>query len=136
MQHLIEHHWCLYESPEGDFPRVYVFPSLTSLIEAVSKREGKEVAVWVMYGVPLRLTKLTQRAGSSDTYDRYLLLPNQMAVRIATGNVQLIEQDKLPSSVEVQDDGWLGDPAFNQSGSFFKPGFTEQDDVDDNEGST
>ncbi len=138
MHQLIEHHWCLYESPEGEFPRVFVFPSRASLVEAVSKREGKEVAVWVMYGVPLRLTKLTQRPGSQDAYDRYLLLPNQMAVKIASGDVQLLEQGKLPSSVEVQDDGWLGDPALTESGGFFKPGFTEQGgfDEDEDEGST
>lgn len=53
----VEHHWCLCEMPEGEFPRIYIFPSLQRLAEAIAKREGKETACWAMYGVPLRLSQ-------------------------------------------------------------------------------
>ena len=39
---LVEHRWCLCEMAEGDYPRVYVFPTLDRLVEGIAKREGQD----------------------------------------------------------------------------------------------
>lgn len=119
----IEHRWCLCDMPDGDFPRVYSYGNLANLIEALAKREGKETAVWAMYGVPLMLTKALTRgsAEEKETY-RYLLLPGNQAVVVANKEpFRLISQDELPDDLETENDGWLGDPAFLRSSDYFMP---------------
>ena len=69
----VQHHWCLCDMPEGDFPRVYAFTSLPRLVEAINKRDGQETAIWAMYGIPLRITQASFTKGSN-TKIRYLLL--------------------------------------------------------------
>ena len=120
----IEHRWCLCDMPEGEFPRIHSYLNLSSLVEALAKREGKETAVWAMYGVPLILTKALTR-GSDDEKElyRYLLLPNQMATIVAHKEpFKLIAQDNIPEEhLEPEESGWLGDPAFLTSDQFFLP---------------
>jgi len=125
----IEHHWCLCEMPEGDFPRVFAFPSLQRLTEAIAKREGQETAVWPMYGIPLRLTKPANNPKQPVSATRYLLLPNQLAAVVSSVEpYQLVDQIILPESLETQDEGWLGDPQMLKDQSYFLPGVIEDDD--------
>lgn len=135
----IDHHWCLCEMPEGDFPRVYAFSSLPRLVEAIAKRDGQETAVWAMYGIPLRVTKPVFSKGSKGKV-RYLLLPNQLAVQVSTeADCDFIDQSLLPDNVETQDEGWLGDPGYLKEQSYFVEGIVEDDqfsadpDMDDEE---
>lgn len=114
----IDHHWCLCEMPEGDFPRVYAFQSIRRLVEAIAKREGQETAVWAMYGIPLRLTRLITAANGKQV--RYLLLPNQLAVAISeASSLTVIEQSLLPDDLATQDEGWLGDPDYLKEQQYF-----------------
>lgn len=107
----LEHHWCLCDMPEGEFPRVHIYQSLSRLVESIVKREGQETAVWVTYGVPLRLTKPWSLAGGKKV--RYLLLPNNLAAVVSGSEpFSIISQDELPSDIEIQDEGWLGDPEY------------------------
>lgn len=119
----ITHSWCLCDMPEGEFPRVYVYNSLQGLVEAVVKREGQETAVWALYGVPLRLTKTVMQG---DKRVRYLLLPGQHAAVVSERlPYNLVAQSDLPNNLELEDTGWLGDPAYLQAQQFFTPGYTE-----------
>lgn len=114
----IEHHWCLCDMPEGEFPRVYVYSSLPRLIEAIEKREGDETAVWAMYGIPLRLTKTIKLAGNKQS--RYLLLPNNMAAVVGgQESGKIIDQSLLPDDLAVQEEGWLGDPDYLEDQHYF-----------------
>lgn len=125
---IIEHQWCLCEMPEGDFPRVYAFPTLKRLVEAIAKREGQETAVWPMFGVPLRLTKALPNPKKAGELTRYLLLPNQLAAVVSINDeFQLIDQSVLPDSLETQDEGWLGDPDMLKEQGYFIAGFVEED---------
>jgi hypothetical protein len=121
----IQHHWCLCDMQEGDFPRVHVYSNLQSLSEAIAKREGKETAVWAMYGIPLQLTKPVLK--SNGDKQRYLLLPNQMAVTVGNKeDYQLLEQSALPATT-LEETGWLGNPMYLDSQQFYTPGFLEND---------
>ncbi len=140
----IEHKWCLCDMPEGDFPRIHSYSDLSGLIDAIAKREGKETAVWAMYGVPLQLSKLQNRGNEEDKdVYRYLLLPENSAVIVARKEpFKLINQDDLPSDLEIEDQGWLGDPALLVPDKYFhdKSIATNQmsadPDMDDNDGET
>lgn len=112
----VDHNWCLCEMPEGEFPRVYVYQSLDRVIEAILKREGKETAVWVTYGVPLRITK-PEKQGPNKS--RYLLLPNNLAVEVAAGEPNVISQLDLPDGLEVQEEGWLGDQGYLECQNYY-----------------
>jgi len=121
----ISHHWCLCDMQEGDFPRVHVYPNLQSLTEAIAKREGKETAVWAMYGIPLQLTKPVLKPNGDK--QRYLLLPNQMAVTVGSKeDYQMIEQSLLPA-IDLEETGWLGNPLYLESQQFYTPGFVDDD---------
>jgi hypothetical protein len=121
----ITHHWCLCDMQEGDFPRVHVYPNLQSLTEAIAKREGKETAVWAMYGIPLQLTKPILKPNGDK--QRYLLLPNQMAVTVGSKeDYKMIEQSLLPATT-LEETGWLGNPLYLESQQFYTPGFVDDD---------
>lgn len=119
----IEHRWCLCDMPEGEFPIVHSYTNLASLVDALAKREGKETAVWVMYGVPLMLSKaLTRGSDEEKELYRYLLLPNDQAVIVANKEpFKLLAQSELPDNLEMSDDGWLGDPDFLKSDEYYMP---------------
>jgi hypothetical protein len=121
----IVHHWCLCDMQEGDFPRVHIYPNLQSLSEAIAKREGKETAVWAMYGIPLQLTKPILKPNGDK--QRYLLLPNQMAVTVGNKeDYQMVEQSLLPATT-LEETGWLGNPLYLESQQFYTPGFVDDD---------
>lgn len=59
---------------------------------------------------------------------RYLLLPNQMAMTVSLDREpQLIQQSLLPESLELQDEGWLGDPDMLRDQHYFTEGYVEDD---------
>lgn len=121
----IEHHWCLCDMPEGDFPRVHLYTTVQGLAEAIARREGQETAVWAMYGVPLVLTKPVNTGDSQKA--RYLLLPNQMAALVSTKEpFRFLEQSQLPDNLETEDEGWLGDSAYRATQQFFSAGYVEE----------
>lgn len=122
---VIEHHWCLCDMPEGDFPRVHLYTTIQGLTEAIARREGQETAVWAMYGVPLRLTKPVTTGDGQKS--RYLLLPNQLAAVVSTHiPFRFLEQSQLPENLETEDEGWLGDAAYRATQQFFSEGYTEE----------
>jgi len=128
----IEHHWCLCEMVEGDFPRVFAFPNPQRLVEAIAKREGDETAVWPMYGIPLQLTQAVPHPQREGELTRYLLLPNQLAAVVSrTEPYRLIEQTLLPDNLELQEEGWLGDPAMMQEQGYYVEGIVDEDDDED-----
>ncbi len=121
----IQHHWCLCDMQEGDFPRVHAYSNLQGLAGAIAKREGKETAVWAMYGVPLQLTKPIIKPNGNK--QRYLLLPNQMAVTVGSEeDCVLLEQAALPA-ITLEETGWLGNPLYLESQQFYTPGFVDDD---------
>ena len=125
---LVEHRWCLCEMAEGDYPRVYVFHTLDRLVEGIAKREGQETAVWPMFGMPLGLSKAMQVPGQGNRVVRYLLLPNQKAAIISkTESFEIIDQSLLPANMEMQDEGWLGDPEYMAGKSYYEEGYIESD---------
>ncbi len=125
---LVEHRWCLCEMAEGDYPRVYVFPTLDRLVEGIAKREGQETAVWPMFGMPLGLSKAMNVPGQGNRVVRYLLLPNQKAAIISkTESFEIIDQSLLPANMEMQDEGWLGDPEYMAGKSYYEEGYIESD---------
>lgn len=130
---LVEPQWCLCEMMEGDFPRVYAFRSLSMLAAAIAKREGTETAVWLLWGIPLRLSQaISQSTGGETVLIRYLLLPNQKAAVVSkTGQFQIIDQSLLPAGMEIQEEGWLGDPLYLEDPSFYTPGFIDDDSFSD-----
>ena len=121
---VIEHHWCLCDMPEGDFPRVHLYTTIQGLTEAIARREGQETAVWAMYGVPLRLTKPVTTGDGQKS--RYLLLPNQLAAPVSTsGEFRLVTQESLPENLETEEDGWLGDPTYFSNQRYYLSGYTD-----------
>jgi hypothetical protein len=105
--------WVICEQPEGEFPKIRMFETAEALVRHLGELDGTETAVWPLYGIPLRFT-----LAYGKTKDRYLFLPGeQTALRIpksAREAVERIDADLL-SSMEWQDDGWMGDPALAES---------------------
>jgi len=103
--------WCVCEMPEGDFPRVRVFSEFEALVRHIGKLEGQEVSVWVFYGTPISLTKKDDFGG------RYLMPSRQEAFRIPTIPAEtVLAVDSLQvGQLDVQEDGWLGDPSLTES---------------------
>lgn len=137
---VIDHQWCLCEMPEGDFPRVFAYSTLERLAEAIAEREGEETAVWPMYGVPLRITQSMASSSRKEGRVRYLLLPNQVAVVISKDfPPKIIDQSLLPEHLEIQDEGWLGDPDMLRDQGYFMQGYVEEEqfsadpDMDDDD---
>jgi hypothetical protein len=82
-----------------------------------------------MFGVPLRLTKALPNPKKPGALTRYLLLPNQLAAVVSSDEgFQLIPQTVLPDSLEMQDEGWLGDPDLLKEQGYFIDGFVEEDE--------
>lgn len=125
-EQLIDHKWCICEMAEGDFPRVFCFANLQSMIEAVAKREGSETAIWPMFGVPLQISKpLNTLEGG---VIRYLILPNGKAAVVSkSAAFKIVDQSLLPANLEIQDEGWLGDPDYVSSKEYYEAGFIEAD---------
>ena len=131
--------WCVCEMPEGDFPRVRVFGDFEAMTRHISKLEGEEVSVWVFYGTPISLTQ-----SDKDGF-RYLLTSRREAFRLslsqsATEPVVSVARDQV-SSLNIQEDGWLGDPNLTEStnanyyirGATRDNAFDSPDDEDDGE---
>lgn len=125
-----QHHWVLCSMPEGEFPRVSVYPQLSRLVEAIAKLEGQEVAVWAMFGVPLRLTQRFEHNGGNA---RYILLPSQTAALVAKGvRFEILPQSEIPDGLAIEEDGWLGDNTITGD-DYFVPGFVDDEDKHENE---
>lgn len=108
--------WCVCESPEGEFLKIRIFTELTKLVAYLASLEGREVAVWNFYGVPVRMT-----LRNPTSKQRYLLLPGcDEAVLIARGplvrvDASLILDDSLVEKFQL--DGWMGHPALAEASS-------------------
>jgi len=105
--------WCACEMPEGDFPRVRVFGDFDTMVRHVSKLEGEEVSVWVFYGTPVSLTQ-----PDKDGF-RYLLTSRQEAFRLSSRQsvaepAVSVAREQV-SGLNIQEDGWLGDPNLTES---------------------
>jgi len=125
-ERLVDHKWCLCEMAEGDFPRVFCFSSLRSLAEAIAKREGTETAVWPLFGMPLGVSKALNTTDGKTV--RYLFLPNDKAAVVGKDvKFEIVDQSLLPQNVEMQDEGWLGDPTYVEGKSYYEEGFIEAD---------
>lgn len=103
--------WCVCEMPEGDFPRVRVFSDFEATLRYVGKLEGDEVSVWIFFGTPISLTQ-----PDSDGV-RYLITSRREAFRLPTSTTEdilSVSRDRV-SGLNMQEDGWLGDPSLTKS---------------------
>lgn len=110
-------HWCVCESPEGEFLKIRIFRELSKLVGYLAALEGREIAVWNFWGVPVRMT-----LRNTTSNQRYLILPGgEEAVLIARGPLT-----KIPASLVLPEDeaterfqldGWLGHPALAEASS-------------------
>ena len=117
--------WCVCEMPEGDFPRVRVFSEFEFLLRHLGKLEGQEVSVWVFYGTPISLTEV------DDSGSRYLMTSRQEAFKLPSHVGEPVSPVASTEVVKlnVQDDGWLGDPSLTESAtSTYYARETPQDD--------
>ena len=122
--------WVLCNMPEGEFPTVSIYPTLARLADAIAKQEGKETAVWAMYGLPLQLTQGVSGPGG---VTRFLLLPNQTAAVVGSkSSGEIISCEDLPDGIQLQDGGWLGDPSWVNAGNYFIDGHSPADNEDEN----
>jgi hypothetical protein len=125
--------YCLVETPEGEFPRVKLFTGIEAMSRYLGSIEGKEIAVWPFFGVPLWLTK-----SDSKSKVRYVLLPgNEEAAAIPNTKREPFEiiEAELIDHLEYQEDGWIGDPALAEgvSDSFYDRGRVAKDIEDTDE---
>ena len=129
--------WCLCEVPEGDYPRVRVFPDLENLVRHISRLEGEEVSIWAFYGTPLRITQNSPRGGG-----RYLCVSEQEVVIVPKGeddSVRVWDSSggggALPA---IQEDGWLGDASFTEENTqayyAYENPKDDEFDIDDDDG--
>ena len=59
---------------------------------------------------------------------RYLILPNGKAAVVSKDvKFEIIDQSLLPQNIEMQDEGWLGDPEYLEGKSYYEEGFIEAD---------
>lgn len=115
--------WCFADMPDGDFPRVYSFPTLRSMLAAIARRDGKDTAVWPFYGFPFQLTKPV--TGPDGRPRRYLQLDTNTAVLVANRpDVEVLQRETLADELEFEDEGWLGDPDLRKK-QYFLPGFED-----------
>jgi hypothetical protein len=96
--------WGLVEAPDGEWATMRLFKTPEGLAKRIASLEGQDVVVAAFFGLPLQVTRGTQR---------YLILPGgQQAVMIpiyAGGPCKLVPANVL-DSLEIQDDGFLGPP--------------------------
>lgn len=121
----VKHVWCLCDMAEGEFPKTYQFDTVQELVAAIAKAEGRETALVAFYGVALPFSKI--QVNNAGKRCRYLLLPNELAAVVAE-QFRLIEQSLLPANLELEEQGWVGDPAHLESPSYYKPGYVEDDE--------
>lgn len=118
--------WCLCEAVEGEFPVMRVFPELEGLVQALAEREGKLVHVWPMYGLPLQLTQ--SFIPSNGKACRFLRLPNTgKSVLVVKGGSYGLVDDTTTPDIELQQDGWLGDPDYVAGDGFFQEGILDDE---------
>jgi hypothetical protein len=128
--------WCFADMPDGDFPRVYSFPTLRSMLAAIARRDGKDTAVWPFYGFPFQLTKPV--TGSAGRSRRYLQLDTSTSVLVANlPDVEVLRPEMLTEELEFEEEGWLGDPELRRK-QYFMPGFEDvsteaEPDIDEND---
>ncbi len=94
-----------FEVPDGGWPVMRVYKTADGLAQRLGVLEGEDVAVCLVYGVPLQFTKGPPR---------YLLLPDhEHAISIPEGKrrgrTQVVDVDLL-SKLEMQDDFYIGPP--------------------------
>lgn len=106
----------LVESPEGEYPTLRAFRGPKALAARLGSLEGRNIIAWAFYGTHLPLTKGKQR---------YLLLPDGVGaiqVPIYAGGPAAIVDASLLEDLEMQSDGYLGDPAmFNEQAALAPP---------------
>ena len=126
----LKHVWCLCDMAEGEFPKTYQFDTVQKLAASIAKFEGRETALVAFYGVALPFSKI--QVNNEGKRCRYLLLPNDMAA-VVSDQFRLIEKSLLPVDLEVEAQGWVGDPAHLESCNYYKPGYVEEDDFSSDE---
>lgn len=117
--------WWLCDMAEGEFPKTYQFDTVQDLAAAILKAEGRETALVAFYGMALPFSKI--QVSNSGKRCRYLILPNGLAAVISE-QFRLIEKSLLPSDLELEEQGWVGDPAYLESPDYYKSGYVEDDE--------
>lgn len=92
----------LVEAPDGEMPSLRLFRTPEALAARVAELDGRDVAVWAFFGVPVPLT-----VGPA----RHLLLPDGRAARVPAfpGDPPAVV-DSAPPGAALQEDGFLGPP--------------------------
>ena len=103
--------WCVCEMPEGDFPRVRVFNDFDATLRHVGKLEGDEVSAWIFFGTPISFTQ------PDNDGVRYLITSRREAFRLPTSTSEeiLSVSREHVSNLNIQEDGWLGEPSLTKS---------------------
>jgi hypothetical protein len=104
--------FCMVECAEGQFPVLRLFSTLEGLVERMQSLEGRDVAVWPFWGVPLPF---------SQGPNRVLILPDDQAITIdKRQRVVDIDED----DIILQEDGFLGLPEL----SIAPPSYVKEDE--------
>lgn len=102
--------FCMIKIPDGEFPRVSVYSSITDMVYDLGALDGQEISVVPFYGVPLQFSQ-QQSDGR-----RYILLPGGNTLlsvpQAPQEPLERFNRDDLPD-IDGQGDGWLGHPALS-----------------------
>lgn len=134
LRNVVPPQWCLVDVAEGEFPRVCRYDSVAKLAAAIATAEGRATALVAFVGVPLPFSKL--QVTDDGKLFRYLHLPDDTSVTTATTaeEQKLLERLELPTGIEIEEHGWVGDMEYHDASSFYSTasppsGFVGADDM-------
>ena len=106
----------LVSCPDGEFPSVRLYDSPETMARAVKEMEGQDVAVVMFFGFVVPITKAPHRI---------IVLPDDTYVALDP-LVSLLPADAMDYELEIQDDGFLGDPSLSLSSKYLAEDVIEQ----------
>jgi hypothetical protein len=120
--------WFLCDMPDGEYPKTRQFDTPEALAKAIKRSEGRATTLVAFYGVALPFTKI-QVTDDGERY-RYLILPDNLALSLGD-SISKVDRSLLPSKLDYEDTGWMGDPSFMESEEYFAANETFSDDLVD-----
>jgi hypothetical protein len=90
--------FCLIECTDGETPLMRAYASPEAMGERIRVLDGTDTHVFMVFGVPCRITKAP---------NRMLLLPQDTAIQLTPAIVMI---DVMEESVEIEANGFLGLP--------------------------
>jgi hypothetical protein len=114
----------LCDMAEGQFPRTYRYEEIVDLAGAIRRMEGRETALVAFYGIQLPFSKLM--VTNEGARYRCLMLPNGL-VALTGENFKIVAQTSLTDNLELEEQGWVGDPDFMDPTSYYHDNFDQED---------